>query len=350
MSVKIKNKSENKLDLVSLGEILIRLDPENERIHNARAFKIYDGGAEYNVARTLAKIFKKKTCIVTALADNGLGRLAEELAQSGGVDVSRILWREYDGVGNNTRNGFYIIEKGFGIRPPTSCFDRGNTAVSQLNKGDIDWSFLAGASWFHTGGVFTGLSTTTSEVAIEALQIARKNGLSVSYDLNYRDSIWKNRGGKESANKLNRKILPMVDVVFGVFDYSSKLMNFDEEKFQKAAETILHDFPNLKLVVTTLRETHSASKHDFGAVCFDGEKVIKSKFYNEIDVIDRVGSGDAFASGFIYGLLENKGLQWSLDCGTACGALTMTTAGDSSMSTLQEVFQAMESGNATVQR
>jgi 2-dehydro-3-deoxygluconokinase len=350
MSIKVKDKTKNGFDFVSLGEILLRFDPENERIHNARSFKIYDGGAEYNVARNLAKVFKQNTSIVTALAENGLGRLAEELAQGGGVDVSKILWREHDGIGNNTRNGFYVIEKGFGIRPPTSCFDRGNTAVSQLKTGEIDWSFFAETRWFHTGGVLTGLSETTPEVAQEAMQIARENGVTVSYDLNYRDSLWKNRGGKEAANKLNREILPLADVVFGVFDFSSSLANFDEEKFKIAAEKMMKNFPNLKLIVSTLRETHSASEHDFGAVCFDGAKVSKSKFYNQIDVLDRVGSGDAFASGFIYGMLENQDLQWSLDCGVACGALTMTTVGDTAMSTLKEILQTMEVGSVTVQR
>jgi 2-dehydro-3-deoxygluconokinase len=350
MSIKIKSKAETEFDFVSLGEILLRFDPGDERIHNARSFKIFDGGAEYNVARNLAKVFRQRASIVTALADNGLGRLAEDLAQTGGVDVSKIIWREHDGIGINTRNGFYVIEKGFGIRPPTSCFDRGNTSVSQLATGEIDWSFLEKTRWFHTGGVFTGLSESTPEVAKEAMRIARKHGVIISFDLNYRDSLWKNNGGKMAANKLNREILPLVDVVFGVFDYSSDLVNFDENEFKIAAQKMLADFPNLKLVVSTLRETYSASRHDFGAVCFDGERVYQSKFYKAIDVLDRVGSGDAFASGFIYGLLESKNLQWSLDCGIACGALTMTTVGDASMSTLREILQTMESGSATVQR
>jgi 2-dehydro-3-deoxygluconokinase len=350
MSIKVKSKAATEFDFISLGEILLRFDPGDERIHNARSFKIFDGGAEYNVARNLAKVFGQRTSIITALADNGLGRLAEELAQTGGVDVSNIVWREHDGIGVNTRNGFYIIEKGFGIRPPTSYFDRGNTAVSQIKKSEIDWSFLEKIRWFHTGGVFTGLSESTPEVAREAMRIARENGVIVSFDLNYRDSLWKNNGGKTAANKLNREILPLVDVVFGVFDYSSDLASFDDAKFKIAAQKMLADFPNLKLVVSTLRETHSASRHDFGAVCFDGAKIYQSKFYKAIDVLDRVGSGDAFASGFIYGLLESKDLQWSLNCGIACGALAMTTVGDTSMSTMTEILQTMESNNATVQR
>ncbi len=196
----LNNKKDCRWDLVSLGEVLLRFDPENERIHAARSFRVFDGGAEYNVARNLAKVFRQKTAIITALADNALGRLAEDFILQGGVDASEIRWREHDGRGANTRNGIYFIERGFGLRPPNSCFDRANTAVSQLKAGDVDWRQIfaeKGARWFHTGGVFTVLSETTAETANEAILIAKERGVIISYDLNYRDSLWKTRGGKE---------------------------------------------------------------------------------------------------------------------------------------------------------
>ena len=340
-------------DLVSLGEVLLRFDPENERIQTARSFRVFDGGAEYNVARSLAKVFRQKTAIVTALADNALGRLAEDFILQGGVDASEILWREHDGTGANTRNGIYFIERGFGLRPPSSCFDRANTAVAQLKAGDIDWQKIfgeKGARWFHTGGVFTGLSETTPDTAKEAMESARENDVIVSYDLNYRDSLWKTRGGRETANQLNREFLPYTDVVFGVFDGDSKLSNFDEDVFREAAEKMMNDFPNIKAIISTLREVHSASLHDLSAVCFYENRIYKAKDYKNIEVYDRIGSGDAFASGFIYGFLAGKDIKYSLECGTALGALVMTTPGDNSTATLPEAESLITGGNAIIQR
>jgi len=349
----IEPKGDCRWDLVSLGEVLLRFDPIDERIHNARDFRVYDGGAEYNVARNLAKTFNQKTAIVTALADNALGRLAEDFILQGNVDASEILWREPDGKGENTRNGLYFIERGFGLRPASSCFDRANTAVSRLKAGDVDWQKIFtknGVRWFHTGGVFTGLSETTPDVAKEVMQIAAGSGAIVSYDLNYRDSLWKTRGGRDAANRLNKEFLPYVDVVFGAFDFDSKLSNFDENTFRRAAEKMMNEFPNLKIIVSTLREVHSARLHDLSGVCFYKNQIYKAKDYKNIEVFDRIGSGDGFASGFIYGLLAGKDAQHSLECGAALGALVMTTPGDNSMSTLSEVENLIAGGNAVIQR
>ena len=347
--LKIKSKSECRWDLVSLGEVLLRFDPGDERIHAAQSFRVFDGGGEYNVARNLTKTFRRETAIVTALADNALGRLAENLIWQGGVDPAEILWREADGKGENTRNGIYFIERGFGLRSPASCFDRANTAVSQLKTGEIDWQRIfadSGARWFHTGGIFTGLSETTPEVAREAMQAAKENGAVVSYDLNYRDSLWKERGGRESANKLNRELLVFADIAFGVFDFNSKLENFSENAYRQAAEKMLAEFPNLKIIVSTLRDVHSANRHDIGAVCLSQNQIFKAREYRNIEVLDRVGSGDAFAAGFIYGLLADKNAQFAIDCGTALAALVMTTVGDNSAATLAEVERLLEGGNA----
>lgn len=351
--LKIKDDKDCCWDFVSLGEVLLRFDAGDERIETARDFRVFDGGGEYNVARNLAKTFRLKSAIVTALADNALGRLAENLIKAGGADDSEIVWRAAGGASEQARNGIYFIERGFGLRAPASAFDRANTAISQVKAGDINWRKIfieKGARWFHTGGVFVGLSETTPQVAREAMQAARDGGAIVSYDLNYRDSLWKTRGGREAANQLNRELLPLVDVVFGAFDFDSKLSAYDENSFKESAEKMLADFPNLKIVVSTLRETHSASRHDFGAVCFAEDKIYKSRDYKNVEVFDRVGSGDAFASGFVYGCLAGKDLQYSVECGAAHGALVMTTPGDNSMSTLAEIENLIGGAGASVQR
>ena len=353
--LKIKEKKNCFWDFVSLGEILLRFDPENERIHNTRNFRVFDGGAEYNVARSLAKVFRCETSIITALADNSLGRLAEDFARQAGVDTSTILWRDHDGIGSNTRNGMYFIERGFGLRAPNSCFDRGNTAVSQLKTGDVDWHEILAEKktrWFHTGGIFTGLSETTPQLALEAVKIAKENGAIVSYDLNYRGSLWKNRGGKEAANELNREFLPFADVVFGVIsdDFKPSVAEFDERKFQNAAKKMREDFPNLQLIVSTLRDVHNAGSHSFGAACFADDEVIVADSYKNADVLDRVGSGDAFVSGFIYNLLNGKEVKLAADFGTAHGVLAMTTVGDNSSATIEEIEHLMRGEGSAVRR
>ena len=343
----IKDKTDCRWDLMCLGEILLRFDPGDGRIHNSRDFKVWDGGAEYNVAANAARVFKVRSVIAAALVDNGLGKLAAELARAAGVDTSEILWREAG------RNGIYFIERGFGIRPPASTFDRENTAVSQLKCGDIEWQRIFdefGVRWFHTGGVFTGLSGTTPEVAAEAMSTARDNGTIVSYDLNYRHSLWGNRGGRDAANKLNRELLAHADIVYGAFDFDSTLSKYDEDAFRRAAEKMLSDFPNLKVVVSTLRETHSASVHDLSGVCLANGKVVKAKDFKNMEVLDRVGSGDAFAAGFISSLLASNDTQFAIDCGAALGSLAMTNPGDTAMSTTDEVIALMQGAGASAKR
>jgi len=336
-------------DLVALGEILLRFDPGNDRIRTARSFQVFDGGAEYNVARNLAKVFRRPTAIVSALTDNALGRLAEDLVMQAGVDKSEIIWRD----DSETRNGIYFMERGFGIRDPASCFDRKHTAVSQLKKSEINWSTIFetnGTRVFHTGGVFTGLSISTPEVASEAMLAARAGGSFVSFDLNYRDSLWKNKGGREAANTVNRGLMPLADVVFGAIDFDARLSQFDKEKFRQAAQKMCNAFPDLKIITSTLRDIHSASHHDLSAVCYADGKVFKAKTYENLDVLDRVGSGDAFAAGFIYGLLAGKDFQYSVECGASHAALAMTTPGDNSMATLAEVDSLVQGGGGSVNR
>lgn len=344
----IKPKTESRRDLISLGEVLLRFDPIDERIRTARSFRVWEGGGEYNVARGLRTCFGLQTAIVTALADNELGRLVENLIRAGGVDSSQIIWRE------QARNGIYFIERGFGLRPPASCFDRADTAISQLRTGEINWSGIFGkdngARWFHTGGIFTGLSESTPEVAAEAMRIAGENGAIVSFDLNYRDSLWRTRGGKAAANKINRELLPFVDVVFGVPDFKANLADFNEMVFREAAQKLKNDFPNLRVIASTLRNVKTACRHDLSAAAFINGDVYKAPDYIDVDVLDRVGSGDAFAAGFIYGLLNERDAQFVVNCGAAHAVLTMTTSGDNSQTTLNEVLNLIEGGDAAARR
>lgn len=336
----IKPKDDCRWDFISLGEVMLRFDPENDRIHNTRSFRVWEGGGEYNVARSLSKVFRLDATILTALADNQIGRLIEDLVWQGGVDSSEILWRETDGISRKTRNGMYFIERGFGLRSPVGCSDRGNTAISQLATGDVDWQKIfveKGTRWFHTGGIFAGLSETTPAVALEAMREAKESGAIVSYDLNYRDSLWKERGGRDAANELNHQLLPFADVVFGVENFHASFSSYSEGDFKSAASNLVEQFPNLKLAATTLRDVHSASRHSLSAVCYTDETIFKADDYADLEVTDRVGSGDAFAAGLIYGLLGEKGIEFSLNCGVANSALTLTTLGDGSAATLNEV-------------
>lgn len=333
---------------------MLRFDPGDDRIQNARNFRVWEGGGEYNVARSLSKVFRLDAAIITALADNQIGRLAEDLMWQGGVDTSEILWRETDGISRKVRNGMYFIERGFGLRQPVGCSDRGNTAISQLKTGDVDWQKVfgeSGARWFHTGGIFAGLSETTTEVAREAMQAAKESGAIVSYDLNYRASLWSERGGRDAANALNHELLPLADIVFGVENFDASFAAYAEENLRKAAADINTKFPNLKIVATTLRDVKSASQHDLSAVCFTADdKVFKANDFAGLDVLDRVGSGDAFAAGLIYGLLAGKGTELALNCGAANSALTLTTPGDGSAATLSEVENLASSQKLNLSR
>src|ERR1700712_229111 len=207
-SLAIRAKQEWKWDLLTLGEVMLRLDPGDVRVATARQFNVWEGGGEYNVARGLKRCFGLKTAIVTALADNPVGRLVEDLMLQGGVDLSHLVWSKYDGVGRTVRNGLNFTERGFGVRAALGCSDRGNTAVSQLKPGQVDWDEIfgrEGSRWFHTGGIFCALSETCPEVAKEAMLAARKYGTIISYDLNYRDSLWKSIGGKARATEVNHQ-------------------------------------------------------------------------------------------------------------------------------------------------
>src|SRR5438094_1671999 len=363
--MKIKAKSECRWDLVSLGEVMLRLDPGDGRIHTARTFQVWEGGGEYNVARGLRRCFGMHTAIVTALAENPVGRLVQDLIYQGGVDQSHIKWIKYDGVGRSVRNGLNFTERGFGARAALGCSDGGDTAVSQFPAGDIDWERIFGAQgarWFHTGGIFCALSESTPLVAREAMQAAKKHGAVVSFDLNYRESLWKSIGGKARAQEVNREIAPLVDVMLGNEEDFTACLGFEVEgldqhhsklnieNFRRMIERATSEFPNFKVVATTLRNAKTATVNDWGAVCHTDGELYQAATREDLEIFDRVGGGDSFASGLIYGFLTNKGPQYAVDCGAAHGALAMTTPGDTTMATLAEIEKLMKGGSARVAR
>jgi 2-dehydro-3-deoxygluconokinase len=305
------------------------------------------------------------TAIVTALADNSVGRLIEDLMFQGGVDQRYVKWLPYDGVGRSVRNGLNFTERGFGVRAAAGCSDRGHTAISQLKPGEIDWSQLfnkEGARWFHTGGIFCALSESTPAVAKEAMEAARRAGTIVSYDLNYRPSLWKSIGGKAKAREVNRMLAPFVDVMLGNEEDFSAALGFnvagldenhsqlDSANFKRMMDDVVKEYPNLSVVATTLRNSKTASMNDWGAVCFHGGKFFEATVRKDLEIYDRVGGGDSFASGLIYGFLAGKDAQWAVECGAAHGALAMTTPGDTTMATLDEVLKVMNSKTARIER
>ena len=365
MSLGLKAKEACQWDLVSLGEVMLRLDPGEGRIATTRQFTAWEGGGEYNVARGLRRCFGLRTAIVTALADNPVGRLVEDMIFQGGVDQRHLRWVKYDGVGRTVRNGLNFTERGFGIRAALGCSDRGHTAVGQLKPGEIDWDGIfarEGARWFHTGGIFAALSETTPLVAKEAMEAAHRNGVIVSYDLNYRDSLWKAIGGKKRALEVNSELAPFVDVMLGneedftaslgfeVAGVDEHLAELDTANFRRMIEQAVAKYPNFKVVATTLRNARTATVNDWGAVCYAEGAFYEARPMPGLEILDRVGGGDSFASGLIYGFLAGKGPQWAVDCGCAHGALAMTTPGDTTMATLSEVERVMQGGTARVQR
>jgi 2-dehydro-3-deoxygluconokinase len=362
----IKPASECRFDEVSLGEVMLRLDPGEGRIHTTRDFRASEGGGEYNVARGLRRCFGQRTAIVTALADNPVGRLLEDLLLQGGVDLSLLRWIKYDGVGREARNGLNFTERGFGPRGGVGCSDRGHTAVSQMQPEDVDWHSLfggpgQGVRWLHTGGIFCALSESTPLVAREAMEEARRQGTRVSYDLNFRDSLWRAFGGRDRSRAINRSLMPFIDVLFGNEEDFSASLGFDLEgidatfrdlpaaSFRRMIDAVIKAYPNITTVATTLRTARSASVNGWGAICYHEGEFFEVP-QRDIEIFDRVGGGDSFASGFLYGLMSGKDAQWALECGVAHGALAMSTPGDTTMASLAEVTRIMKGPSARIDR
>lgn len=363
--LKIRTAAETKWDCVSFGEVMLRFDPGFGRVRTARQFQVWEGGGEYNVARGLRRCFGLKTALCTAFAENDVGRLIEDLILQGGVATDFIKWMPFDGIGRTVRNGLNFTERGFGVRGALGISDRGHTAASQLKPGDFDWDTILGrpgARWLHTGGIFAALSNSTPEVILEALQAAKKHGVIVSYDLNYRPSLWKSTGGQARAREVNREIASHVDVMLGneedftaclgleVEGVDENLLNLEVTAFKKMIERAVEAFPNLKVIATTLRVAHSATRNDWGAICWTSGQFYSAPLRKDLEILDRVGGGDSFASGLIYGLMQVGDPQQAVDYGAAHGALAMTTPGDTSMASLQEVQALVRGGGSRVQR
>jgi 2-dehydro-3-deoxygluconokinase len=361
----IKPKAGCRFDLVALGEVMLRLDPGDARVATARSFRVWEGGGEYNVARGLKRCFGLDTAIVTAFADNPVGRLLQDCLYQGGVDQSHVRWVEYDGIGRSVRNGLNFTERGFGMRGAVGCSDRGHTAASQMKPGEVDWDRIFGqdgARWFHTGGIYAALSESTSAVAEEAMLAAKRHGVVVSYDLNYRASLWKGIGGKERAREVNRALARHVDVMLGneedftaalgleVVGLDEAFASLDVAAYQKMIEAARASYPGWSVVATTLRRARTATRNDWGAICHHGGRLYQAPERKDLEIYDRVGGGDSFASGLIFGFLSGRGPQWAVECGAAHGALAMTTPGDTTMATLVEVEKAMKSQGARVER
>jgi len=353
-------------DLVALGEVMLRLDPGETRIRTARTFTAWEGGGEYNVARGLRRCFGLRTTVVTALADNAVGRLVEDLMLQGGVDTSHVHWTAYDGIGRRVRNGLNFTERGFGVRGALGVPDRGHTAMSQLAPGEVDWDLLfgeLGARWLHTGGIYAALSDASAEVAIEAVEAARRHGVLVSYDLNYRPSLWQDNGGMARAQEVNRRLAPLVDVMIGneedftaglgfeVPGVDASLTELSTEGFKAMIERVTATYPNLAVLATTLRAVRTATVNDWSAIAWSADEgFAEATPRPALEILDRVGGGDSFASGLIYGLLTGRGLGEAVELGTAHGALAMTTPGDTSMATRDEVEALVAGAGARVRR
>ncbi|MFC5910519.1 sugar kinase [Streptacidiphilus monticola] len=343
-------------DVIALGEVMLRLDPGEGRIRTARSFQVWEGGGEYNVARGLRRCFGLETAVVTALVDNEIGRLVEDLILQGGVNTSLIRWEPADGVGQKARNGLNFVERGFGVRGALGVSDRANTAVSQLRPGQIDWDsiFATGPRWLHTGGVFAALSDSTAEVAEEAMTAAKRCGLTVSYDPNYRPSLWHGRGGAPRARETDLRLARHADVVVGALQLADSPADgprITAAEVPDAFAEIAKLLPDARILATTLRTVRSAGVNDWSAAAWSPETgYLTGPDLRGLQVLDRIGSGDGFAAGLIYGLITGAGLARALAYGTAHGALAMTTPGDTSMASLADVEALITQTPSSVRR
>ena len=332
MDLQLRPREECRFDAVSLGEIMLRFDPGEGRVRTARSFRVSEGGGEYNVVRGLHKCFGLKTAVITAFADNEVGKLLVDCIEQGGVATDFIRMVKTDGIGRSCRNGLNFTERGFGVR------------------------------WLHTGGIYAALSERAGETAIAACEAAHRYGTVISYDLNYRPSMWNAIGGKARAQEVNRALARYVDVMLGneedftaclgfeVPGNSESLDQLNLEGYQEMLRRGAAEFPNWKVVATTLRTVHSATVNDWKAICFADGALAFSRGYEAMEVLDRVGGGDSFASGLIYGLMTTGDPKKAVEYGAAHGALAMTTPGDTSMASVDEVEALMAGKGARVKR
>lgn len=348
------------LDFLSLGALVHRLDPGIIPFRKAKSFDIHVSGGEYNVAANLSDCFGLKTGIATAMVDYGIGEMVQAKVREMGV-TPFYKWFKHDGVRGPNIATVYS-DRGLGVRPPVVFYNRANEAGAMLKPGDFDWAkiFGAGVKWFHSGGIFAALSETTSQVIIEGMQAAKASGAITSFDLNYRAKLWASVGGDKKGQETIGQIVKHVDCLVGNEEDLQKGLGLegqdvekasklDPENFFKLIDQVVQKHPHIKLVATTLREVHSTNRHDWAAVVWlNGQKFVSPTC--QLDVVDRIGGGDGFAAGLIYGLLTGKDPEQALRLGWAHGALLTTFPGDVTMARLPEVEALAKGGSARVQR
>ncbi|MBI4976755.1 MAG: sugar kinase [Spirochaetes bacterium] len=361
MALNILPAEKAKHDFLALGALVTRLDPGIIPFSMANKYDLHVSGGEYNVAANLSRCFRMRTAIASAMVDYPIGVKVENVVRETGV-VPYYVRFKHDGVrGPNIAQVW--SDQGKGVRAPVVFYNRSNEAAGQLKPGSFNWNeiFAGGVRWFHSGGIFSALSETTSKLVIEAMQAAKKAGAITSFDLNYRAKLWAVSGGAEKAPEVLREIVKNVDVLVGNEEdlqkglglkgpeVESKSSKLDPSTFFGMMESVVKSFPNIKAVATTLREVHSTNRHSWGAVLWlDGKNYVSPTC--ELDVYDRVGGGDGFAAGLMYGLLSGKTPEEAIKLGWAHGALLTTFPGDTTMATLDQVESFAKGGSARIQR
>lgn len=361
MALNIKPASQTEFDLLALGECMIRFSPPgHQRIELTPVFEAFAGGGEYNVAYALAR-YGLRTGWVSRLVDNPLGWFVRNHARASGMDLSEVVWVPYDGSGRADRIGLNFTEVGMGVRASVSLYDRGHTAVSHMKPGDVDWDRIftrRGVRWFHTGGIFSALGDTCAEVALESMKSAHEQGTVVSYDLNFRSKLWSSK----RAIEVTRHLLPYIDVLIGNEEDFQKVLGFEVEGadenlkklplegYKKMVARVVNAYPHIRAVGTTLREVVSGLVNNWSAILYYDGTFYTSRRYENLEVEDRVGGGDGFCSGAVYGLLHSMTPQECVDLGAAHGALLQSTRGDTSMVTMEEVRHVMGGGSARIKR
>jgi 2-dehydro-3-deoxygluconokinase len=361
MGLTVKPASDVEFDLLSLGECMIRLSPPgHQRIELTPVFEAYAGGGEYNVSYALAR-YGLRAGWISRLVDNPLGHFIKNHARTSGMDISEVVWVPYDGSGRTDRIGLNFTEIGIGVRASVSLYDRGHTAIAHMKPGEVDWKRIFStrkARWFHTGGIFSALSESCAEVALESMKAAHDAGTIVSYDLNFRSKLWSSK----KAIEVTRRLVPYIDVLIGNEEDFQKVLGFavdgtDEQLkklpvdgYKKMVEKVVKTYPNIRAVGTTLREVESGLVNNWSAIMYYDGTFYESRKYDHLEIEDRVGGGDGFCSGFIYGLLHGMTPKECVEMGTAHGALLQSTRGDTSMVTLEEIRHVMGGGSARINR